>query len=78
MRGELRAPECSKEHRVDPIVQMGLFMDGKGLPVSMSLFPGNTSDTHTLQPVMQEIKKTYALERLIGGGGQGAQLRGKP
>jgi len=63
--GELRRRGVSKEHRVDPIVQMGLFMDGRGLPVSMSLFPGNTSDTRTLQPVMQEIKKSYALERLI-------------
>jgi hypothetical protein len=55
----------SKEHRVDPIVQMGLFIDQNGLPVSMSLFPGNTSDTLTLQPVMLEVKKAYQLQRLI-------------
>ena len=55
----------SKEHRVDPIVQMGLFIDPNGLPVSMSLFPGNTSDTLTLQPVMAEIKKAYRMQRLI-------------
>lgn len=55
----------SKEHRVDPIVQMGLFIDQNGLPVSMSLFPGNTSDTLTLQPVMVDVKKAYKLERLI-------------
>ncbi len=55
----------SKEHRVDPIVQMGLFIDQNGLPVSMSLFPGNTSDTLTLQPVMQDVKKTYQLQRLV-------------
>lgn len=55
----------SKEHRVDPIVQMGLFIDQNGLPVSMSLFPGNTSDTLTLQPVMLEVKKAYRLQRLI-------------
>ena len=55
----------SKEHRVDPIVQMGLFIDQNGLPVSMSLFPGNTSDTLTLQPVMLDVKKAYQLQRLI-------------
>lgn len=55
----------SKEHRVDPIVQMGLFVDQNGLPVSMSLFPGNTSDTLTLQPVMLDVKKAYQLQRLV-------------
>ena len=55
----------SKEHRVDPIVQMGLFIDQNGLPVSMSLFPGNTSETLTLQPVMSEVKKAYGLKRLV-------------
>ena len=55
----------SKEHRVDPIVQMGLFIDQNGLPVSMSLFPGNTSDTRTLQPVMVDVKKAYQMQRLI-------------
>lgn len=55
----------SKEHRVDPIVQMGLFIDPNGLPVSMSLFPGNTSETLTLQPMMSEIKKAYGMQRLV-------------
>jgi hypothetical protein len=55
----------SKEHRVAPIVQMGLFIDQNGLPVSLSLFPGNTSDTLTLQPVMLDVKKAYQLQRLV-------------
>ena len=63
--GKLRKRGVSKEHRVDPIVQMGLFIDQKGLPVSMSLFPGNTSDTLTLQPVMDDVKKAYQMQRLI-------------
>ncbi len=63
--GELRKRGVSKEHRVDPIVQMGLFIDVNGLPVSMTLFPGNTSDTLTLQPVMLDVKKAYQLQRLI-------------
>lgn len=63
--GNLRKRGVSKEHRVDPIVQMGLFIDQNGLPVSMSLFPGNTSDTLTLQPIMVDMKKAYQLKRLI-------------
>jgi len=63
--GKLRKKGVSKEHRVDPIVQMGMFLDSNGLPVAMSLFPGNTSDTSTLQPVMQELKQSYELGRLI-------------
>ena len=65
VEGGLRKRGVSKEHRVDPIVQMGLFIDSNGLPVSMSLFPGNTSDTTTLQPVMKDLKKAYELQRLI-------------
>ena len=63
--GGLRKRGVSKEHRVDPIVQMGLFMDSKGLPVSMSLFPGNTSDCLTLQPAMETIRASYGLGRII-------------
>ena len=54
----------SKEHRVDPIAAMGLFMDSNGLPVSMSIFPGNTSESLTLQPTMKDIKQSYGLGRL--------------
>ena len=63
--GGLRKRGVSKEHRVDPIAAMGLFMDGNGLPVSMSIFPGNTSETLTLQPTMTDIKKSYGLGRLV-------------
>ena len=62
---DLRQRGVSKEHRVDPIIQLGLFIDSNGLPISMSLFKGNTSDTKTLQPVMKEIKNNYDLNRLI-------------
>ena len=63
--GCLRKRGVSKEHRVDPIVQMGLFMDTNGLPISMSLFPGNTSDCVTLQPAMQQVRAEYGLGRII-------------
>ena len=62
---DLRQRGVSKEHRVDPIIQLGLFIDSNGLPISMSLFKENTSDTKTLQPVMKEIKSNYNLNRLI-------------
>jgi len=62
---DLRKRGVSKEHRVDPIAAMGLFMDSNGLPVSMSIFPGNTSETLTLQPTMADIKASYGLGRLV-------------
>ena len=61
---DLRKKGVSKEHRVDPIAAMGLFMDNNGLPVSMSIFPGNTSESLTLQPAMKDIKESYGLGRL--------------
>ena len=62
---DLRRRGVSKEHRVDPIAAMGLFIDGNGLPVSMSIFPGNTSESLTLQPTMRDIKESYELGRLV-------------
>lgn len=62
---DLRKRGVSKEHRTDPIVAMGLFMDSNGLPVNMSMFPGNTSDSLTLQPTMKDVKDSYGLGRLI-------------
>jgi transposase len=64
-KDDLRRKGVSKEHRTDPIVAMGLFMDSNGLPVSMSIFPGNTSDSLTLQPTMKDIKESYGLGRLV-------------
>ena len=62
---DLRKRGVSKEHRTDPIVAMGLFMDLNGLPVSMSVFPGNTSDSLTLQPTMKDVKESYGMGRLV-------------
>ncbi len=46
---ELRANGVNKEHRPNPIIQMGLFMDEKGLPVTYELFRGNTHDSQTFK-----------------------------
>lgn len=62
---DLRKNGVSKEHVTSPITAMGLFMDANGLPVSMSIFPGNTSDSITLQPAMNDVKASYGLGRLI-------------
>lgn len=62
---ELRKKGVSKEHRPDPIVQMGLLMDTKGIPICYDLFPGNTNDCETLLPVLSRVKGDYAVGRLI-------------
>ena len=62
---DLRQRGVSKERRVEPIIQLGLFIDSNGLPISMSLFKGNTADSKTLQPIMEEIKVNYHLKRLV-------------
>lgn len=62
---DLREKGVSKEHQTSPIAAMGLFMDSNGLPVSMSIFPGNTSDSLTLQPTMKDVNESYGLGRLV-------------
>ena len=55
----------SKEHRPNPIVQMGLFLDGSGFPLAFSLHPGNTNEQTTLKPLEQKILKDFELSKLI-------------
>jgi transposase len=55
----------SKEHRPNPIVQMGLFMDNNGLPITYQLFPGNTNDCLTYRPNLSRIKKDYGLGKVV-------------
>jgi transposase len=62
---ELRKKGVSKEHRPDPIVQMGLFMDTMGIPITYKLFPGNTVDKSTLIPMLSKIQHDYSLGRII-------------
>jgi len=62
---ELRRNGISKEHRKDPIVQMGLLMDNLGLPIAYRLFKGNQNDCTTLIPVLKEIRMNFNLGRLI-------------
>jgi thiol-disulfide isomerase/thioredoxin len=62
---EMRKKGVSKEHRPDPIVQMGLLMDTKGIPILYDLFPGNSNDCQTLLPVLDKVKKDYQVGRTI-------------
>ncbi|TAH59900.1 MAG: IS1634 family transposase [Fermentimonas caenicola] len=55
----------SKEHRPNPIIQMGLFMDINGLPITYELFSGNTNDCLTYRPNFGRIKKEFDLGRVI-------------
>lgn len=61
----LRKYGVSKEHRPNPIVEMGLFMDGRGIPVSMCLHPGNTGEQLTAVPLEKEILKMTRGKRFI-------------
>ena len=55
----------SKEHRPNPIIQMGLFMDQNAIPITYELFPGNTNDCLTYRPNFGRIKKQFDLGRVI-------------
>ena len=61
----LRKFGVSKESRKQPIVQIGLFMDDNGIPISFGMFPGNTLDHHTLRPAMKKTVDTFGLDRFI-------------
>lgn len=62
---DLRKKGVSKEHRPDPIVQMGLFMDTNGIPITYKLFPGNAPDKTTLIPALSKIQREFSLGRII-------------
>jgi len=60
-----RKKGTSKEHRPNPIIQMGLFMDRNGIPVSYKLFAGNQADCMTLRPMISETARNYSLGKII-------------
>lgn len=55
----------SKEHRPNPIVQMGLFMDGNGIPLAFNINRGNTNEQLTLKPLEQKILVDFELSKFI-------------
>ena len=54
-----------KEHRPNPIVQMGLFMDNSGLHVAYQLFPGNNNDCTTLIPILKRIRREFGVGKAV-------------
>ena len=59
---ELRKYGISKEHRPNPIVGMGLFMDGDGIPLSFNIYPGNQNEQKTLIPEETKIINDFKLD----------------
>ena len=55
----------SKEHRKDPIVQMGLLMDANGIPMAFNTFSGGESEKTSLLPTVRRVKKDFSLQRII-------------
>lgn len=55
----------SKEHRPNPIVQMGLFMDGSGLPLAFNMTPGSSNEQPTLKPLEKRILKDFNLSKFV-------------
>ena len=58
-----RGPE--KNHRPDPIIEMGLLMDASGIPIAYNLFPGNESEKLSLAPEIDRLKNKFNFERTI-------------
>ncbi|TFF63879.1 transposase, partial [Helcococcus ovis] len=55
----------SKEHRPNPIIQMGLFLDRNGLPLCFSIFDGNKNEQPSLKPLEKKILKDFGLSQFI-------------
>jgi len=61
----LRKKGPSKEHRPNPIMQMGLAMDADGIPIAYEAFPGNLLDKETFRSVIGEVRRNYSTGRII-------------
>jgi len=61
----LRKKGVSKENRSEPVVQMGLFIDDNGIPISYQLFPGSNTDTTTLRPAMKKTIANMNFSKII-------------
>jgi transposase len=61
----LRQYGPSKEHRPNPITQMGLFMDGDGIPLAFNISSGNTNEQVTLTPLEEKILDDFKLSKFI-------------
>lgn len=62
---EFRKYGPSKEHRPNPIVEMGLFMDEDGIPLAFSLHPGNTNEQLTMTPLETKITEKFKHSKFV-------------
>ena len=62
---ELRRYGKSKEHRPNPIITMGLFMDADGIPLAFDIFPGNQNEQTTLKPLESKVIKDFGCSEFI-------------
>ena len=62
---DLRRYGKSKEHRPNPIVTMGLFMDADGIPLAFDVFPGNQNEQTTLKPLENTIIRDFGCSEFI-------------
>ena len=62
---DFRKRGACKEHRPNPIVQMGLLQDSSGIPVTYRLFEGNTNDSQTLIEALPDLKAAVGMQRVV-------------
>lgn len=62
--GDKKYGKC-KEHRPNPIIQMGMFMDGDGIPLAFSLFSGNMNEQKSLKPLEQKVLQDFGCQKFI-------------
>jgi len=67
----IRKDGVSKENRNQPIVQMGLFMDDSGIPISYEIFSGNTLDHQTVRDSLKHTVDNMSFQRFIFVGDRG-------
>lgn len=65
MESDDRQYGYSKEHRPNPIIQMGLMMDGDGIPLAYCLNPGNTNENITLRPLEKQIIRDFGHSEFV-------------
>lgn len=64
VEGDRQYGKC-KENRPNPIVQMGLFMDGNGIPLAFNIDPGNTNEQITLKPLEEKLLTDFGMSKFI-------------
>lgn len=61
----LRKKGPEKNHRPDPIVEMGLLLDKTGIPISYKIFPGNVSEKEIMIPEIKRMKLRHNIDKVI-------------